>query len=94
MKVINTSGKRKRALAKARLIEGSGKVRINSDIGKIEFLAISKDKKSITENDLAVGLQKAQSLKLPLLFICQGKPNKKAQIYSELWKNYIKIMEI
>ncbi|MFA5176030.1 MAG: 30S ribosomal protein S9 [Candidatus Nanoarchaeia archaeon] len=30
MKVINTSGKRKRALAKARLIEGSGQIRINS----------------------------------------------------------------
>ncbi|HJJ55584.1 MAG TPA: 30S ribosomal protein S9, partial [Methanocorpusculum sp.] len=30
MKIINTSGKRKTAIARATLVEGTGKIRINS----------------------------------------------------------------
>ena len=32
MKIINTSGKRKRAIARAKLCDGTGKVRVNSQL--------------------------------------------------------------
>lgn len=70
------------------------KVRINSELGKIEFLAFCKDKRATTENDLTIAHQKAQSLKLPTLFISTGNLNKKAEKYLEEWKNLIKFKKI
>jgi hypothetical protein len=56
-------------------------IRINSILGKIRFLLIAKDKKRITDNDLALSTQKSQSLNLPAFFLSPGEPNKKAKAY-------------
>ena len=58
-------------------------IKINSDLGKIKLLCIAKDKKSITENDLKLILQQAQTLKMPALVLFPGEINKKALEYAE-----------
>ncbi len=65
-------------------------IRINSDIGKLLFLLIAKDKKRITENDLTLAIQKAQTLKMPALFLTPGELNKKALSYLEQYSGLIK----
>jgi len=72
----------------------SARIRIESDLGKIEFLAVFKDKKKIGEDDLTVALHKAQSIKLPVLLVSTGEPDKKAQAYLEIWKNMIKFRKM
>jgi len=74
--------------------EFTARIRINSDIGKICFLLIAKDKKSITENDLTLALQKAQSLKMPAYLISTGQLNKKASSYLENYSSLIKFRRI
>jgi hypothetical protein len=69
-------------------------VRIDSGIGKIMFYCVSKDKKSISDTDLAVCLQKAQGNRLPLFFLCDGKLSKKAEVYMQEWKTLIKVKRI
>ena len=64
------------------LIVNSGIISINSEIGNIKFLCVAKDKKRITENDLRLILQKAQSLKMSALVLFPGEVNKKAQQYA------------
>ena len=56
-------------------------VRINSQLGKMKFLCLAKDKKRITENDLTLALQKSQTEKLPILYLSTGELNKKATSY-------------
>lgn len=70
------------------------RVRINSDLDKIEFFCLAKDKKSITENDLTLALKKAQDFKLPALVISKADLNKKAKTYLEEWGNLIKFRRI
>lgn len=70
------------------------KVRIESDLGKIEFFAVFKDKRKITENDLALALQKGQSMKLPVFSVSTGELDKKAQAYLESWKNLIRFKKM
>ena len=72
----------------------SARIRIESDLGKIEFLAVFKDKKKIGEDDLTVALHKAQSIKLPVLLVSTGEPDKKAQAYLEIWKNMVKFRKM
>ena len=50
-------------------------------MGKIRFLLVAKDKKRITDNDLALSIQKSQSLNLPAFFLSTGEPNKKAKAH-------------
>lgn len=66
------------------------KVLINSQIGRIPYLCIAKDKKKITENDLAIAIQKAQNMKLPILFISHGTLSEKAKSYLKTWEGMIK----
>jgi len=69
-------------------------IRINSDIGKIKFFLIAKDKKTITENDLTLALQKAQALKMPSFLISTGELNKKAQNYLDSYSSLVKFRRI
>ncbi len=50
-----------------------------------KYLCVAKDKKSVTFNDLISVLEQGQKMKLPVMFICTGEPNKKAQE----WLNYL-----
>ncbi|MEM4230336.1 MAG: hypothetical protein QXF25_00455 [Candidatus Pacearchaeota archaeon] len=70
------------------------KVLINSQIGKIPYLCMAKDKKKITENDFAIAIQKAQNMKLPVLFISQGTLSEKAKSYLKTWEGMIKFTSI
>lgn len=70
--------------------EYAGIIRANSDLGKLKFLIVAKDKKVITENDLAIAREKAQSLKMPTLIISTGQPDKKAAVYLEQYSGLIK----
>jgi len=74
--------------------EYQGKIRINSDLGKIEFLLIAKDKKKVTENDFAVAIQNSNTQKLPIFFISPGEIAKKAQTFLDEWKNFLKFKKI
>jgi len=71
------------------------KVRINSQVGKMEFLCIAKDKKKINETDLSLAYSKSQNIKLPILFMTKGELNKKAQALLEKdLKGYLTIKKI
>jgi hypothetical protein len=72
--------------------EFTAKVRINSEVGKINFLCVAKDKKTISDTDLTVSLQKSQSSKLPLLILSNAKLTKKAESYLDDWRNLIKVL--
>ena len=65
-------------------------IKINSQLGVIPFFLIAKDKKRITENDLTLTLQKAQTLKMPALFLSPGELNKKAAQYLEQYSGLLK----
>jgi len=71
-----------------------GIVRINSDLGKIKFLLVAKQKKSISDSDLIQALEKIQAEKLPILFIAPGILNKKAKEYQEKYSSLIKFKQI
>jgi len=62
--------------------EFSGIIRINSELGKMNFLCAAKNKKRITENDLRLIVQKAQTLKVPALVLFPQEINKKALNYA------------
>ncbi len=58
-------------------------VSINTDLGKMKFLCMAKDKKRINENDLKISLQEAQALKMPALVVYTGEIVKKAIEYAD-----------
>jgi hypothetical protein len=69
-------------------------IRTDSGVGKIMFYCVVKDKKTISDTDLAVYLQKAQGNRLPLLFLCDGKITPKAEKYLQEWKTLINVKKI
>ncbi len=69
--------------------EYEAKTRINSDLGKIKYYVIAKNKKRVTDNDLTIASQKSQEEKMPVLFVSTGKLNKKAKEYLKNWENLI-----
>lgn len=70
------------------------RVKINSDLGEIEFLCIAKDKKNINDSDLTLALEKARGLKKPAFFITNGELNKKGKEYLENWGNLIRFRKV
>lgn len=70
--------------------EFSAKVRIDTLFGKQEYLLAAKDKKKLTETDIAFALQKAQAEKMPALIMSLGDLDKKALLYLQNWKNLVK----
>jgi len=70
--------------------DAKAKVTIKSEIGDIDFLLVLKNKKSISESDLAIAYQDGMNSKLPVIFLSPGKLNKQSQAYFEgLGKNLI-----
>ncbi|MCH7567938.1 MAG: hypothetical protein IIA87_00820 [Nanoarchaeota archaeon] len=70
------------------------KIRTDDKFGKQEYYLMAKEKKKINSNDLTIALQKAQTEKMPALFISTGELDKKAQEYLQQWKNLIKFEKI
>lgn len=69
-------------------------IRIDSDLGKINFFLLAKEKKKVTENDLTIALQKAQSIKMPAFLISSGELDKKAKEYLEKYNSLIRFQKI
>jgi len=70
--------------------DAKAKVSVKSEIGELDFLLVLKNKKSISESDLAMAYQDGLNLKLPVIFLSSGKLNKQSQQYFEnMGKNLI-----
>ena len=74
--------------------EYHARIRTDTPFGKQEYLLIAKDKKKVTEDDLAIALHKSQTEKMPSLIIAKGDLDKDAKIYLENWKNLIKFEKL
>jgi len=74
--------------------EVEGRVRVDGLFGKQEFYLIAKDKKSATDNDMAVAWQKAQVKRLPALVMSTGGLNKKAKEHLQDWGNLVKFEKL
>ena len=70
------------------------KIRINALFGKQEYYMIAKDKKAVTDSDLTLAHQKAQTEKMPSLLVSPGNLNKKAEEYLVQWKNLVKFEKL
>jgi len=70
------------------------KVLVNSQIGKSPYLCIAKDKKKLNENDFALAVQKAQNMRLPVLFLSSGNPSVKAKNYLQTYQGLIKFKQL
>jgi len=69
-------------------------IKINSELGPINFLTLAKDKKTITEGDLRKLLSNAQLIPLPALMLYTKEISKKAQEFAEQYNNVLKIIKI
>ena len=74
--------------------EYHARVRMNTSLGQQDYFLIAKEKKKLTEDDLAIALHKAQAEKMPALLISTGNLDKDALVYLEQWKNLIKIEKL
>lgn len=63
--------------------DARAKVTVKSEIGDLDFLLVLKNKKAISESDLAMACQDGLSNKLPVIFLSPGKLNKQSQLYLE-----------
>ncbi|MBS3107964.1 hypothetical protein J4468_03535 [Candidatus Woesearchaeota archaeon] len=61
-------------------------ISVPSAIGHVKFFVKAKNKKKITPGDLSLAYSKAQSKKLPLLYISTGEISKKTEDY--IGKNF------
>ena len=74
--------------------EYNARVRIDTLLGKQEYLLLAKEKKKLTEDDLAIALHKAQSEKMPALILTPGELDKTAKPYLDQWKNLLKFEKL
>ena len=74
--------------------EYHARIKIDTPLGAQELLLIAKDKKKITEDDLAIALHKSQSEKMPSLLLGKGDLDKEAKPYLDQWKNLLKYERI
>jgi hypothetical protein len=63
-------------------------------MGKQEFFMTAKDKKKLTEDDLAAAIHRAQAEKMPALLLAKGELDKEARTYLDTWKNILKVDKI
>lgn len=70
------------------------RVMVSSSLGDIEMLAIAKDKKTISENDIKLLVSYSQSRRLPILLLCNGKPSKKAIQEIENFKSLVFLRQL
>jgi hypothetical protein len=70
--------------------EYHAKISLETPLGPQELLLIAKDKKKVTEDDLAIALHKSQAEKMPSIIVAKGELDKEAQAYLAQWKNLVK----
>jgi hypothetical protein len=54
-----------------------------TQLGRLRFLVIAKNKKRISDSDITLALHSGQKTKMPVLFLTPGKLSKKAEKYAE-----------
>ncbi len=69
-------------------------VKINSELGPINFLTVVKNKKTITETDLRKILSDAQSIPLPALIMYTGDISKKSIEFVNKYSSVLKVLKI
>lgn len=69
-------------------------IKIDSLFGAQEYCLIAKDKKKITENDVILAFQKAQTEKMPAVILSQGNLDKKAIIKISELKSLVKFKKL
>lgn len=70
------------------------KALIDSDLGKISFLIIAKDKKKISEAELSMAYHQALEERMPCLFISRAELTKKISQFLESYGNLLKFERI
>jgi len=68
-------------------------ISIPSEIGKLDFLLILKNKKVI-EGDLAIAYQEGLSQRLPVILLHKGKPSKKVIEYASTFGGHLVLKEL
>ena len=63
--------------------DAKAKIKVKTEIGEIDFLLVLKNKKSISEPDLAWAYQEGLNVKMPVIFLSPGKASKTVQAYLE-----------
>lgn len=71
-----------------------GKIEINSDLGKIRYLLIARNKKIINDQDIIVAYQKSNEQKMPCYLLHKGKLAKKTIETHLQYNNLIKVKRI
>lgn len=66
-------------------------IRINSDLGKISFLLIAKDKKKLNLTDLTMAYQKAITHKMPCYLLSRSESSRAIEDFLEEHKNLLKL---
>ena len=74
--------------------EFQAKVRIDTSLGKQEFFMTAKEKKKLTEDDLAAAIHRAQAEKMPALVLAKGELDKEAKSYLDSWKSMLKFEKL
>ena len=63
--------------------DAKAKIKVKTEIGDIDFLLVLKNKKSISEPDLAWAYQEGLNVKMPVIFLSPGKASKQVLAYLE-----------
>ena len=74
--------------------EFHAKVKLNTPLGPQEYLLTAKEKKRLSEEDLASALKAAHAKKMPALLIAPGALDKKALSLLNEWKNFVKFEKL
>jgi len=74
--------------------EIKAKILVDTPLGQQEYVLVAKDKKKISDADIALAFQLAQTEKTPLILISPGKLDKKAEEQLSIFKNILKFERI
>jgi len=74
--------------------EFEARVSVSGKFGEQDYYLIAKDKKNISESDLAVAVQKAQAARLLALIVSPGDLSKKGREHMGVWGNLVKFARI
>lgn len=70
------------------------KIAMETRFGRQEFYMSAKDKKKITEDDLAIALHKASAERMPAILLATGDLDKDAKAYLAAWQNMLRFEKI
>lgn len=71
--------------------EFKGKIRINSDLGKMIFLIIAKEKRRPSLSDLNNAMKEAIHEKMPCYFLAEGEPASTTKEFIKVNENILKL---